>query len=37
MWCAPRAAVLDIKGVTYHELEARRTADGWRARVIFDI
>ena len=26
-----------IKGVTYHELTVEETADGWRARVIFDI
>ncbi len=32
-----RTPVLDIKGVTYHGLEARPTQDGWRGRVIFDI
>jgi len=26
-----------IKGVTYHELTVEKTAEGWRARVIFDI
>jgi SHS2 domain-containing protein len=26
-----------IKAVTYHALEVAETADGWRARVIFDI
>lgn len=26
-----------IKAVTYHALEVRRTADGWAARVVFDI
>jgi SHS2 domain-containing protein len=26
-----------IKAVTYHRLEVARVADGWRARVIFDI
>ena len=30
-------AVREIKGVTYHELTAERTADGWKARVIFDV
>jgi SHS2 domain-containing protein len=27
----------EIKAVTYHQLEAVRDGDGWRARVIFDI
>jgi len=26
-----------IKAVTYHELECRSTADGWKTRVIFDV
>ena len=26
-----------IKAVTYHQLELGETADGWRARVIFDV
>jgi SHS2 domain-containing protein len=26
-----------IKAVTYHALEVAETADGWRARVVFDI
>lgn len=26
-----------IKAVTYHQLAVEQTADGWRARVIFDI
>ena len=26
-----------IKGITYHGLEVRQSADRWRARVIFDI
>ncbi|MCU0578326.1 MAG: archease [Desulfobacterota bacterium] len=26
-----------VKAVTYHQLQIRRTAKGWRARVIFDI
>ncbi len=34
---AERTPVLDIKGVTYHGLEARPTEDGWRGQVIFDI
>ena len=31
------AAVREIKGVTYHELDARRDDEGWQARVIFDV
>lgn len=30
-------AVTELKAVTYHGLEVAPTADGWRARVIFDI
>lgn len=30
-------AVREIKGVTYHELSAVRTEDGWTATVIFDV
>jgi SHS2 domain-containing protein len=31
-------AVREIKGVTYHELEATKRSDGgWSARVIFDV
>jgi len=26
-----------IKAVTYHQLAVEQTADGWRARIIFDI
>ena len=26
-----------IKGVTYHQLEVRRTATGWETSVVFDI
>jgi SHS2 domain-containing protein len=26
----------EIKAVTYHQLEVKTDADGWRARVIFD-
>ncbi|MGH2785670.1 MAG: archease [Actinomycetota bacterium] len=26
-----------IKAVTYHQLAVERTADGWRARVFFDV
>jgi SHS2 domain-containing protein len=32
-----RIPVREIKGVTYHGLEASRDAQGWRARVIFDV
>ncbi|MGH7552261.1 MAG: archease [Longimicrobiales bacterium] len=32
-----RTPVREIKGVTYHGLEAIRDAHGWRARVIFDV
>ncbi|MFH1093989.1 MAG: archease [Candidatus Omnitrophota bacterium] len=27
----------EIKAVTYHELEVKRTASGWQAKVIFDV
>jgi len=27
----------EIKAVTYHELEVKRTTEGWEAQVIFDI
>jgi SHS2 domain-containing protein len=27
----------EIKAVTYHQAEVRRTSDGWAARVIFDV
>lgn len=27
----------ELKAVTWHQLEAVRDADGWRARVIFDV
>jgi SHS2 domain-containing protein len=27
----------EIKGVTYHQIAVEETADGWEARVIFDI
>ncbi len=30
-------AIREIKGVTYHGLEAVRRDDGWYARVIFDV
>lgn len=32
-----RGAVREIKGVTYHELSARRVGPRWEARVIFDV
>lgn len=28
---------LEVKAVTYHELEVELTEQGWRARVVFDI
>jgi SHS2 domain-containing protein len=28
---------LDVKAVTYHQLEIAQEKDGWRARVIFDV
>jgi SHS2 domain-containing protein len=31
------AAKTGIKAVTYHQVEARREREGWRARVIFDV
>ncbi|MGH7542238.1 MAG: archease [Gemmatimonadota bacterium] len=39
VWGGPsrREPVRDLKGVTYHGLEAKRTDDGWSARVIFDV
>jgi len=27
----------EIKAVTYHQADVRQTADGWEARVIFDV
>lgn len=27
----------ELKAVTYHQLEAVRETDGWRARIIFDV
>ena len=36
--CAGGHAVREIKGVTYHALEvSEEHADGWHARVIFDV
>jgi SHS2 domain-containing protein len=29
--------IREIKGVTYHQIAVEETADGWEARVIFDI
>jgi SHS2 domain-containing protein len=34
---AAREPVREIKGVTYHGLEAEREEGRWRARVIFDV
>lgn len=34
---APGEAIREIKGVTYHGLEATREGDTWRARIIFDV
>ncbi len=34
---APGDAVREIKGVTYHGLEAMQDGDSWHARVIFDV
>lgn len=31
------SALRELKGVTYHGLEVARSADGWRARVIYDV
>ena len=28
---------MEIKAVTYHQLEVRQDADGWHARVLFDV
>jgi SHS2 domain-containing protein len=33
----PEVPHRQLKGVTYHGLRLERTADGWHARVIFDI
>ncbi len=30
-------AIREIKGVTYHGLEVSRDAEGWHARIIFDV
>ena len=27
----------EIKAVTYHQIEVKRTADGWQAKVVFDV
>jgi SHS2 domain-containing protein len=35
--CAPHDRDNEIKAVTYHQLQVEIRADGWRARVIFDI
>jgi SHS2 domain-containing protein len=32
-----RPPMREIKGVTYHALDVHRDADGWHARVIFDV
>lgn len=32
-----RGAAREIKGVTYHGLQAEENASGWHARVIFDV
>lgn len=34
---APRRALREIKGVTYHGLDVARRGDAWQARVIFDV
>ncbi|HET9986638.1 MAG TPA: archease [Longimicrobiales bacterium] len=34
---APRRALREIKGVTYHGLDVARRGDAWHARVIFDV
>jgi len=31
------AAIREIKGVTYHDLDVHREGTEWRARVIFDV
>lgn len=36
-YAAAGGAAREIKGVTYHGLEVEPTADGWRARVVFDV
>ena len=30
-------AALPVKGITYHRLSVRQTADGWRATVVLDV
>jgi SHS2 domain-containing protein len=35
--CAPHDMVSEIKAVTYHQLQVEPRADGWQARIIFDI
>ena len=27
----------EIKAVTYHQIEVSRTAEGWQAKVVFDV
>ena len=31
------AIIHEIKAVTYHQIDVRRTAHGWQAEVVFDI
>ncbi|MFB3925781.1 MAG: archease [Syntrophales bacterium] len=31
------AIKMEIKAVTYHQAEIKKTREGWRARVIFDV
>jgi len=35
--CSPHDMVNEIKAVTYHQLQVEPRADGWQARIIFDI
>ena len=35
--CTPLDVLNEIKAVTYHQIQVENDADGWRARIIFDI
>jgi SHS2 domain-containing protein len=35
--CAPEDRAVEVKSATYHELDVRRTDDGFVARVILDL
>jgi tRNA nucleotidyltransferase (CCA-adding enzyme) len=32
-----QSTALPVKGITYHRLSVRQTADGWRATIVLDV